>query len=252
MNILILGGTVFLGRHLVEAALSRGHRLTLFNRGQHSPELFPEVERLRGDRDGDLSALDGKSWDAVIDTCGFVPRIVRRSAEGLKKSCAHYTFISSLSVYTDLSKIGLSESDSVPSLNDPSIEEINGATYGPLKRDCEIVVEELFGDRALAVRPGLIVGPYDPSDRFTYWPHRIAQGGKVLAPGKPEETTQIIDVRDLAEWTLEMVENGGGGDYNATGPDYALSMGEVLDSCVRLSDSYAEVVWVSEQFLLEK
>jgi 2'-hydroxyisoflavone reductase len=252
MDILILGGTVFLGRHLVTAALVRGHRVSMFNRGQHNPELFPEVEKLRGDRDSDLAALDGRTWDAVIDTCGYVPRIVRKSAEKLKGSCGHYTFISSISVYSDLSRHGLTEDDLVFGLGDESVEEINGATYGPLKRDCELAVEAQFGEKALVVRPGLIVGPHDPTERFSYWPHRIAQGGKVLAPGKPEEPTQIIDTRDLAEWTLDLVEMGVGGTFNATGPDYTLTMGAVLECCKDVTGSNAELVWVSEQFLLEK
>ena len=185
MNLLILGGTVFLGRHLVEAALARGHAVTLFNRGQHNPDLFPEVERLRGDRDGDLQALEGRRWDAVVDTCGYVPRVVRASAEMLAPNVDHYTFISSISVYADTSKPGIDEQAPVGTLDDPTTEEVTGESYGPLKALCEQAAEAAMPGRVLNIRPGLIVGPHDPTDRFTYWVRRVAEGGEVLAPGNP-------------------------------------------------------------------
>lgn len=251
MRLLVLGGTVFLGRHLVEAAVGRGHTVTIFNRGQANPDLFPEVEKLRGSRDGDLIVLQGRRWDAVLDTSGYVPRIVRASAELLADAANHYTFISSISAYADFSKPDFDESAPVGKLTDESVEEVNGDTYGPLKALCEQTVEQAMPGRTLVIRPGLIVGPYDPTDRFTYWPHRVAQGGEVLAPGRPERQIQIIDARDLAEWTLRMVEAEQTGAYHATGPDYALTMGQLLETCKTVSHSDARFAWVSESCLLE-
>ncbi|MBI3460443.1 NAD-dependent epimerase/dehydratase family protein, partial [Candidatus Acetothermia bacterium] len=239
------------GRHLVEAALASGHTVTLFNRGQHNADLYPNVEKLRGNRDGDLNALKGRRWDAVIDTCGYVPRVVKASAEFLANSVDHYTFISSISVFADFSKPDMDESAPVGKLKDESVEQITGETYGPLKALCEQAAERAMPGRMLNVRPGLIVGPHDPSDRFTYWPARIAQGGEVLAPGQPEYLVQIIDGRDLAQWTLKMVEQKKIGIYNATGPEYALTLGTVLEGCKAVSKSDARFVWVDEKFLLE-
>jgi 2'-hydroxyisoflavone reductase len=252
MQLLILGGTVFLGRHLVDAALARGHDVTLFNRGQHNPKLYPEVEKLRGDRDGGLDALRGRRWDATIDTSGYVPRIVRASADLLAGAVDHYTFVSSISVYPHFRSLGLDESAPVGTLDDPSVEEVTGETYGPLKALCEQAAEQALPSRALIIRPGLIVGPHDPTDRFTYWPHRVAKGGEVLAPGRPERHVQVIDVRDLAEWTLNMVERQQTGIYNATGPAYALTMGQLLDACRAASGGDARISWVGEDFLAER
>lgn len=251
MKLLILGGTVFLGRHIVEAALAGGHSVTLFNRGQHNPDLFPEVERIRGDRTGDLEGLRGRSWDAVIDTCGYLPRVVQKSAELLAPAVEHYTFISSVSVYGNISQPGLDETAPVGRLDDPTVEVIDGETYGPLKALCEEVVEQALPGRSLIIRPGLIVGPNDPTDRFTYWPYRIAQGGEVLAPGRPEAGVQFIDVRDLAAWIVRMVEERRAGIYNAVGPDEPLPLGYVLQTCMAVSGSDAQVTWVSERFLLD-
>jgi 2'-hydroxyisoflavone reductase len=251
MKLLILGGTVFLGRSLVESALARGHQVTRFNRGQHNPDLYPDVERLRGDRDGGLDALRGRRWDALIDPSGYVPRVVRASAELLADAVEHYTFISSISVYPHFRSGGVDESAPVDTLEDPTVEEISGGNYGPLKALCEQAAEQALPGRALVVRPGLIVGPHDPSDRFTYWVHRVAQGGEVLAPAHADWHTQIIDVRDLAEWTLHMVEQRQIGVYNATGPAYDLTFGQVLDTCRAVSASDARFTWVSEAFLLE-
>ena len=250
MKLLMLGGTVFLGRHLVEAAQARGHAVTLFNRGQHNADLFPDVEKLRGDRKENLAALQGRSFDAVIDTCGFMPRVVRASAELLAEAVDHYTFISSISVYADVSVVGIDESAPVGKLADETVEEVTNDAYGPLKALCEQAAERAMPGRVLSIRPGLIVGPHDPTDRFTYWPHRVAEGGEVLAPGRPERQVQCIDVRDLAEWTLRMVEARHTGVYNATGPDYPLTMGQVLEECQRQSGSDARFTWVDEQRLL--
>jgi 2'-hydroxyisoflavone reductase len=250
MKILILGGTVFLGRHLVDAALARGHEVTLFNRGQHNPDLYPELERLRGDRDGGLDALKSRQWDAAIDTCGYVPRIVRASATLLADAVAHYTFISTISVYADVTQPGVDERGPVGTLADATVEEITGETYGPLKALCEEAVEAALPGRALIIRPGLIVGPYDPTDRFTYWPVRVARGGEVLAPGRPARAIQVIDGRDLAEWTVRMVEGRRAGIYNADGPDYLLTMGALLDTCREVAGSDARFTWVGDEALL--
>lgn len=252
MKLLMLGGTVFLGRHLVEAALERGHEVTLFNRGQHNPELFPEVEKLRGDRDGNLSALEGRRWDAAIDTSGYMPRVVQQSARVLADAVEHYTFISSISVYARFDAPGLDENTPVATLDNPHVEEINGETYGALKALCEQAAEEARPGRVLALRPGLIVGPHDPTDRFSYWVQRVARGGEVLAPGQSERQVQIIDARDLAEWNLRMVEQGQTGVFNATGPDGVLTMGGLLDTCKAVTQSDASFTWADEAFLLEQ
>ncbi len=251
MDLLILGGTRFLGRHLVEAALERGHTVTLFNRGKSNPGLFSEVETIRGDREADLSLLRGRSWDAVIDTCGYVPRAVRASAGLLSGAVDHYTFVSSISVYPDAIATGADEEAPVRELDDPTVEEITGETYGGLKALCERAAEEEMGGRVLNVRPGLISGPHDPTDRFTYWPRRISAGGEVLVPDHPGRRVQFIDVRDLASWIVEMAVERRTRTYNATGPDYELTMGRLLEECEAVSGTDAELVWVSEDFLEE-
>jgi 2'-hydroxyisoflavone reductase len=250
VRLLILGGTVFLGRHLVDAALARGHAVTTFTRGQHSSELPPAVERLRGDRDGDLATLRGRRWDAAVDTSGYVPRVVRASAELLAGMVDHYTFVSSVSAYRDFSAPGMDERAPVATLADPSVEEVTGDTYGALKALCEQTAEAALPGRVLVVRPGLIVGPYDPTDRFTYWPHRVARGGEVLAPGRPQRPIQFIDARDLAGWIIGMAEAGRVGTYNATGPDAPLAMARLLEECCAAASSDAAFTWVGDEFLL--
>ena len=251
MRILILGGTRFVGRHLVDVALARGHEVTLFNRGQSAPELFQEVERLYGDRDGNLTALEGGKWDAVIDTCGYVPRLVRDSAQLLADAVAHYTFISTISVYQEIKeKIRIDEMAKVGCLEDETVEEITQETYGPLKVLCEEAAEAAMPGRVLIIRPGLIVGPYDPTDRFTYWPVRVAEGGIILAPSDPRQPIQFIDARDLAKWTIQMVEAQATGIYNATGPDYPLTMQDFLLDCQEALQPDAQLRWSSEEFLL--
>ncbi|HLZ57683.1 MAG TPA: NAD-dependent epimerase/dehydratase family protein [Ktedonosporobacter sp.] len=249
MKLLVIGGTRFLGRYIVESALARGHQVTLFNRGQSAPELFPQVEQIHGDRDGDLALLAGRSWDCVIDTCGFVPRIVRASAEALAEAAERYIFISSISVYADMSHPGIDEDAPVATLEDETVEEITNDTYGALKALSEQAAEKAMPGRVLVIRPGLIVGPHDKSDRFTYWPYRVAQGGEMLAPGDPEQPTQFIDVRDLAAWTVLMAETRKTGVYNATGPDYALSTARFLEECRSATTSDTRFVWVSEDLL---
>jgi 2'-hydroxyisoflavone reductase len=251
MKLLILGGTVFLGRHLVDAALANGHAVTTFTRGEHPAPLDPAVEQLHGNRKSDLAALEGRVWDAVIDTSGYVPRELRMSTAALART-GHYTFISSISVYADFKQRGKDEGEPVGTLEDPTVEDITGGSYGPLKALCEAVVREARPESALIIRPGLIVGPYDPTDRFTYWPHRVAAGGAVLAPGQAETQVQFIDVRDLAEWTLRMAEAGRTGTFNATGPTQTLAMGTVLETCRAVSGSDARFIWVAEPFLEER
>jgi 2'-hydroxyisoflavone reductase len=250
MKLLILGGTKFLGRHVVEAAQARGDEVTLFNRGRLNPDIYAEVERLRGDRDGGLDVLRGRRWDAVVDTSGYAPRVVRASAELLADAVDSYVFVSSASVYADSSQPN-DETSPVATLDDETVEEVTGVTYGALKALCERAVEETMPGRALCVRAGLIVGPLDPTGRFTYWPERVARGGEVLAPAPSERQIQFIDARDLSEWMLRMAESRGAGIFNASGPDYKLTMRRFLEECVEVSRSSARVTWVGEQFLLE-
>lgn len=250
MKLLILGGTRFLGRHLVNSARVRGHEVTLFNRGKTNPDLFRKVKTIRGDREKDLNQLEGQ-WDAVIDTCGYVPRIVKLSAEALKEKVEKYVFISSISVYANFAKIGINESDPVAKLEDESAEEITGETYGALKALCENVVQNVYGINSVIIRPGLIVGPHDPTDRFTYWVKRVAQGGEILAPDRPEALTQLIDVRDLADFILTLIENDVSGVFNATGPDTPLSFGLLLDTCKLVSGSDAKFKWANLDFITQ-
>ena len=217
--------------------------MTLFNRGQTNPELFPELEKLRGDRDGDLSALEGGDWDAVIDPSGFVPRVVRASAELLRGSAGHYVFVSSGSVYAEPYVPGYDERAPIVELDDPASEDVM-KDYGALKAACEDVVREVFPDSHTTVRAGLIVGPHDGSGRFTYWPLRASLGGDVLAPGSPGQLTQFIDVRDLGAWMVDACERRVSGTFNATGEP--LTMASALEAC-----GVAEPVWVEEAFLLE-
>ncbi len=249
MELLIIGGTRFLGKALVEAALAHGHQVTLFNRGQTNPGWFPEVKKLHGDRNQDLSALQGRSWQAAIDTCAYFPRQVRSLLETLAGRIQHYTFISSISVYADFSQPGLDENSLLATIPDPFIEEITNETYGGLKALCEQAAETHLPGQSLVLRPGLIVGPFDPTDRFTYWPARVARGGEMLAP-VPDWNTQVIDVRDLAEWNIHLVERGMVGIFNATGPAEPLSFRTLLETSRRVSGSQASFTWVQPEFLL--
>jgi 2'-hydroxyisoflavone reductase len=244
MRLLVLGGTQFLGRHVVEHALGAGHTVTLFNRGQTRPELFPNVEKLKGDRDGELGALAGRDFDAVVDTSGYVPRIVRETIDQLG-SIGHYAFVSSISVYADVSTPP-TETSPVAVLTEPT-EEWREA-YGELKAECEDVVRDRFPS-AFVVRPGLIVGPWDPTGRFTYWPTRIAEGGSVLVPAPPEAPAQVIDVRDLAAWILRAAENGAAGTYNAV--DRPTTREQLFETARQVSASDAELVWIDPEFLVE-
>jgi 2'-hydroxyisoflavone reductase len=245
MRVLVLGGTQFLGRHTVTAALARGHEVTTFNRGRTRPELFPGVEKLHGDRDGDLGALAGRSFDAVVDTSGYVPRVVRETLEALGE-VGHYTFVSSISVYADLGTPP-TESSPVRELERPT--ENWREAYGELKADCEDVVRERFPG-AFVPRPGLIAGPWDPTGRFTYWPQRLAAGGRVLVPAPPDAAAQVVDARDLAGWIVRAAEDGLAGTYNAV--DRPLTRAELLETCRRTAGADAELVWVAPDFLLAR
>ncbi len=242
MKILVLGGTKFLGRAIVDAALA-SHELTLFNRGETNAGLFPDVEQLHGDRDGGLDALAGREWDAVVDTSGYFPRVVRQSAEALAGCVGTYCFVSSVSAYADMSS-PVDEDSPVGTLDDESAEEFGAEfeRYGPFKALCESVVLGTYGERALVIRPGLIVGPHDPTGRFTYWPHRLARGGDVLAPGSPERIAQFIDVRDLAEWIVRLLEVGQTGLFNATSE--GIPWGDILVG--------ADLTWVTDEFLISQ
>lgn len=254
MKILVIGGTRFVGRHIVAHALRRGHTLTLFNRGQSNPGLFADqgVEEVHGDRDGDLQRLAGRRWDAVIDTSGYVPRIVRASAEFLAQATDVYLFISTISVYADPLAPHSDEDAPLATLADESTEEATGETYGGLKVLCERVVQEAFDAGALIVRPGLVVGPDDHTDRFTYWPVRVARGGRVLAPGDGSQPVQFIDVRDLAAWCVHLLETGTRGVFHATGPAERLTLQRFLQTCRENTGSDAQFTWVDDEFLLER
>jgi 2'-hydroxyisoflavone reductase len=245
MRILVLGGTAFVGRHLVASALGRGHAVTLFNRGRANPGLFPEAEHLVGDRDGGLGVLAGGRWDAVIDTSGYVPRLVRDSAEALADRVGRYVFISTISVYDDPAP-GADEAAPLRTIEDPTVETVTGETYGALKVHCERVVEATYGDRSLIVRPGIIAGPHDPTDRFTHWAVAMAGAGPVIAPSPASAPVQVIDARDLADWTLRMLEAGASGTYNAVGPAEPVTRAGFLDA-LRPPGGTARIVWVDTE-----
>jgi len=244
VRLLVLGGTKFLGRGVVEAAGE--HEVTIANRGRTNPELFPDVERIQVDLSGDLDAFAGRAWDAVVDLDPTqLPRHTRRRAELLRDSVGHYVFVSTISVYADPSQ-PLDESSPVIEPPDPEPEAFDAELYGGLKVGSERAVQEVLGDRCAIVRPGLIVGPHDPTDRFTYWPRRLAEGGTVLAPGRPGQPVQIVDARDLGAFLVRAAAERTAGVLNATGPAEPLTLGETL---TRIAPD-AELVWVDDETLL--
>jgi 2'-hydroxyisoflavone reductase len=249
MKILVIGGTRFLGRTFVQTSIKSGHELTLFNRGKSNPDLFPDLEKITGDRDIDIALLQGRKWDIVVDTCGYVPRIVKKSAELLKDSVEKYIFISTINVYADYTKPGIDERSPLGKIEDETVEEITGETYGPLKVLCENAVRQFYPQSSIILRCGLIVGPYDPTDRFTYWPVRMQRGGDVLVPSPADMQVQFIDVRDLALFTLELAKSQVSGAFNTTGPVEKLNMQEFLDACKAQTDSKTSLTWVSEEFI---
>lgn len=262
MKLLILGGTRFLGRHVVTAARARGFEVTVFNRGNYSTEELGPVEVIQGDRHTELHKLKGRRWDAVVDTSGHLPRAVRAAAEVLADEVERYVFISTQNVYRDASVPGIEETYPLRTLTAEQLDRANeidtsgqpsyGELYGGLKALCEQAAEEVMPDRVLIIRPGLIVGPHDYTDRFTYWPVRVARGGEVLAPGRPDRFIQLIDVRDLAEWTTSMIERKATGAYNAHGEPNNLTMQRLLDECKSVTGSDAQFTWLSEDFLLQE
>ena len=260
LRILILGGTGFTGPYQVRYELSRGHKVTTFNRGKtHPGELPSEVEQLIGDRNGKLDALKGRKWDVAIDNPTTLPAWVRDAAEILKGNVERYVFISTISVYADTSK-GVDETAPLAKYDGPdpykeTLEAMKASgykTYGPLKALSEKDAEKWFPGKTLIIRPGLIVGPGDETDRFTYWPVRIDRGGEVLAPGKPSDPVQFIDARDLAEWTIRMAENRETGIYNATGAAEPLGIGEMLDQTKSALNSDAKFTWIPAEFLKQQ
>jgi 2'-hydroxyisoflavone reductase len=252
MRVLLLGGTVFVGRAITDALLARGHEVSHFNRGKSRP-ADARVENLHGDRTEAASlarAFAGRQWDAVVDTSGYLPQVVRLSAEALRDKAARYFYVSSVSAYADLSRPGYDEAAPLFAPPDPLPAELVPELYGPLKAGCDALVRELWDERATIVRPGLIVGPHDPTDRFTYWPVRIARGGTVLAPGPPERPVQFIDARDLAVWMVGLLERDQGGIFNATGPAKPITMKGLLETCIAVTPG-AQLQWVGQEKLLE-
>ena len=254
LRILMLGGTSFLGPEIVEEALAQGHTVTLFNRGKTRPDLFPGLEKLRGDRNGDVSALKGRSFDAVFDTSAYVPSHVRRVREALGDGVGHYTLVSTISVYAAMgaSRDPIDEASAVATLPDPTVETLTDATYGPLKALCEQAAEAAWPGRVVHVRPGLIVGPGDPTDRFTYWPARVARGGEVLAPGDGTDGAQCIDVRDLGRFVVRVAQDRTTGVYNAVGFEGPLSFAELLHGAKCALRHDVTFTWVPAAFLAEQ
>ncbi len=250
MRLLILGGSGFLGPHMVQTALDRGHQVSIFNRGKTNPHLFPDIEKLKGDRDGDLESLKGRDWDAVIDNTGYIPRLVKDSADLLKGHVGRYLFTSTGSVY-DLSQEAIDEDSKLLDVPEPESEDVK-KYYGELKVLCEQAVQERYGDAATIVRPHIVAGPGDKSDRYTYWPVRIDQGGEMICPGDPLNPVQYIDVRDLSEFCLHLVEQNTPGVYNGAGPSYSeLSMQEFIYAVRGVTSSTVNFNWIDEAFLAE-
>ena len=256
MKILILGGTAFLGPQIVEAALARKHTVTLFNRGKTRPSLFPDVEKLRGDREKDeYDALKNRQWDAAVDVPAQTPHWIRKAAEVLKGNVRQYVYISSISAYpmNSFQKPGKDEEAEVEKLP-PGTDDskFQMQLYGAFKAASEQATRDAYGKGATIIRPGLIVGPGDYSDRFTYWPQRVERGGEILAPGSPESPVQFIDARDLGEWIVRVIEDGHSGTYNATGPYRPLPMAGLLYGCKAVVSNDAHFTWVPDAFCLEQ
>ncbi len=250
LRILFIGGTGFIGPHMVRRAMARGHTVTLFNRGRTNPHLFPDVEKFRGDRDGGLDVLRGKSWDAVIDTSGYVPRVVRDSAELLRDNVHRYLFISTGDAYADFIKIGIDEDYTLDTIDDPTNEEVS-KHYGPLKVLCEKAVLDTYPDRSTILRPGWIIGAGDYNSISPYWPVRVHDGGEVLAPGDPTDPLQIIDPHDLARFVIKILEEDINGIYNTVGPEAPMTMAEFLYGIRAVTSSRVQFTWVPADFLVE-
>ncbi len=251
LDILVLGGTGFIGPHMVREALRRGHRVTLFNRGRTNNALFPDLETIRGDRNNGLDGLRNRRWDAVVDNSGYVPRHVRDSARLLAPNVGRYLFISTVSVYADFT-ISNAESSPLAAIDDESIEQVTGETYGPLKALCEQRVRtEVDDERLTILRPTYICGPGDHTDRFSWWPVRTRRGGDMLWPGKPSDAIQIVDVRDLANFTIDCLDNPVTGTFNAASAAGGYTMGDLLDDCRAIAAADVTPHWIGEQFAYE-
>ena len=255
MKILVIGGTGFVGRHICDELLKKGHQVTLFNRGRTAKDLFPECEHLIGDREISHEALMGRTWDAAIDTNGRMPSIVKEAARLLKKQVGHYSFISSISAYealqpdsTDYPDV-LTESSKLAAIAPHEVDDTSMRTYGKRKARCEAHVLEEWNQKALITRPGLIVGPWDSTDRFTYWPVRIQEGGDIIAPGTGDDEVRFIDVRDLATWHVKMVEENKNGTFNLTGPAYSLTIKDLIETGVKHLKASCNIIWTDEDFL---
>ncbi len=257
-RILILGGTGFLGPATIEAAQARGHQVTMFNRGKTRPDLFPGVERLHGDRDprkGEgLKALETGAWDAVIDNSGYYPRQVGASAALLAPRVRQYLYISSISAYKEPNPENGTEEAPLATLKDPTVEDMGKEyqNYGGLKALCEQAAQKAMPGRVAVIRPGYIVGPDDPSGRFTYWPVRFDKGGEIAVPGAPSDPVQIIDVRDLAAWLVRLVEQGTLGVFNACGPERRLGWGSLVSACLKAGSADARTTWIPAEFIAKQ
>ena len=254
MRILFIGGTRFVGRAMVEAALSRGHHATVLHRGQTGAGLFPDAEHLLADRDGDLDVLAGREFDATVDTCGYVPRQVRSLADALAGRGGHHVFVSSVSAYDETDVPGANEAGlELAELEDKSTEEVTERTYGGLKVECERAAESAYGSGLSIVRPTYVVGPWDYTGRFTWWVDRIARGGEVLCPGPREAPMQVIDARDMAAWTIGLAEAGTGGAFHAVSPRPPFGMGDLLDATAEaVAPPGTSLVWADAAFLTEQ
>lgn len=251
LNILFLGGTSFIGPHMVREALKNGHKVTLFNRGRTNPELFPEAARLVGDRTGDVSALAGKKWDFVVDSSAIQPEWVERTGKVLTGNVGHYLFISTRSVYADVSRVPMTIDAPVHTRQTTTVTPGRPLPYGLAKAESEAMVKKYFGDRYTIVRPGLIIGPGDDTDRFTYWPVRIERGGEVMAPGDGSDPVQIIDARDLGEWVIRLGEGKTLGIFNGVGPKVPRRFDEFLYGIKAVTTSDATFTWVPVEFLAQ-
>jgi 2'-hydroxyisoflavone reductase len=251
VRVLVIGGTQFVGRHIVEAALARGHEVTLFHRGVTGDDLFPEAAHVHGDRNADLDALSTGEWDATIDACAYVPRHVRTLADALHGRGGHYTFISTISVYADPPEPGIDEDAPLRTLADPSTEVVDGDTYGGLKALCEKAARDNFGELSI-VRPTYVVGPHDHTERFTWWVRRFARGGEILAPGPSDDPVQVIDARDLAQFTLSVTEARGPGIWHTMTPPPPFSFADLFELLGReVAPPGHTLTWVDESFLLD-
>lgn len=251
LNILILGGTGFIGPHMVREALRRGHKVSLFNRGRTNNDLFPDLKWYKGDRNNGLQSLEGGEWDVVVDNSGYVPRHVEDSARMLAPVVSHYVYISTISVYA-VSPPPITETSPLQTMEDESVEEVTGGTYGPMKALCEKRVRTEFGaDRCTILRPTYICGPGDRTDRYTYWPVRTMRGGEMLWPGTPGDDIQIIDVRDLADFTVDCLERRIAGTFNTVRPLRSFKMGDLMLDALAVTGAAMTPVWVDNDFISE-